>query len=121
MPTGSSPRLLGKNGGTNARFAWQVNAGAAPSEVAPATNTPPCRPRQADGARMCDSDANSVTGGLVRMTKLDGLFSIVALRDEVGLERLAEINDFTAGSHWRRRRLAPFVGSAQTLDTAKRT
>jgi glucokinase len=99
--------LLGDIGGTNARFAWQVNAGAAPSEVA----SYPCSEYATLQAavrhylamhgkpmpRACAiAIANPVTGDLVRMTNHHWSFSIAALQDELGLERLAVINDFTA-------------------------
>ena len=107
MHTPSSPRLLGDIGGTNARFAWQVHPGAAPSEVA----TYPCSEHatlqaavrhylamhgMAMPSACAIAMANPVTGDLVRMTNHHWSFSIAALQDDLGLERLVVINDFTA-------------------------
>lgn len=101
------PRWLGDIGGTNARFGWQADAGAAIShvQVLPCAEhacllsaaqsylgqqglpTPPCA---AFGI------ANPVTGDQVAMTNHNWTFSINALRESLGLQRFLLLNDFTA-------------------------
>jgi glucokinase len=101
------PRLLGDIGGTNARFAWQAEAGAAVSDAVtyPCADYPTLEaamrrylgehqraaPRQA-----AIGIANPITGDHVQMTNHHWSFSIAGLRDALGLERLLVINDFTA-------------------------
>ncbi len=101
------PRLLGDIGGTNARFAWQAEPGAAFGSVA----TYPCA--QYDGlftairhylkthgrtgpAACAIGIANPVTGDQVQMTNHHWSFSIEDLQNRLGLRRLVVINDFTA-------------------------
>jgi len=101
------PRLLGDIGGTNARFAWQAEAGA---EVGDAV-TYPCadypaledamrrylREHQGEAPRQAAIGiANPITGDHVQMTNHHWSFSIAGLRDALGLDRLLVINDFTA-------------------------
>ncbi len=101
------PRLLGDIGGTNARFAWQAEAGAAVSDAV----TYPCAeyPALEDAMRRYLGEhqhvaprqaaigiANPITGDHVQMTNHHWSFSIAGLRDALGLERLLVINDFTA-------------------------
>lgn len=107
MTIDTFPRLLGDIGGTNARFGWQTGPGTAPSDIA----TYAC----ADHASLLDAIrhdlagrrdaapracaigiANPVTGDQVRMTNHHWSFSIAALRRDLGVERLAVVNDFTA-------------------------
>jgi len=107
MSNAPYPRLLGDIGGTNARFAWQSHAGAAPSQVHgyPAAAhesllaamqlyladhglTPP--PACAIGI------ANPIVGDRVQMTNHHWSFSISELQSALGVGRLAVINDFTA-------------------------
>jgi glucokinase len=104
----SSPaRLLGDVGGTNARFAWQDDAGAPLRDIA----TLPT----ADHATLADAItaylkrlgraappwcaigiANPITGDRIQMTNCHWAFSISAMRQALGFERLVVINDFTA-------------------------
>lgn len=104
------PRLLGDVGGTHARFAWQ---------------TDPDAPLSAHGMARCTDHgsllaairhylaaqalpppragaigvATAVTSDEVRMTNSDWSFSIRALRQQLGLQRLVVINDFAALAH----------------------
>jgi glucokinase len=101
------PRLLGDVGGTNARFAWQSEAGAALTSVV--------SHRCEDDASLLDSIqryrhsqglpvpasaaigiANPITGDAVQMTNHHWSFSITRLEQDLGVQRLAVINDFTA-------------------------
>jgi glucokinase len=101
------PRLLGDIGGTNARFAWQVHPDAPPSDVvtyqcsAHASLLDAIQHYLAEqgkpSPRQCAIGmANPITGDRVRMTNHHWSFSISALQRDLGLERLAVINDFTA-------------------------
>jgi glucokinase len=109
---GSNPalrpaRLLGDVGGTNARFAWQAHDGA-PLEDVIALST-------AAHASLADAladylkttgrtappwcaigIANPITGDQVQMTNSHWSFSIKAVQQAIGFERLVVINDFTA-------------------------
>ena len=106
-PVALAPRLLADIGGTNARFAWQAAAGAAIEDQI----TLPCvdhvsieaairaylgridRPRP----RSCAiAIANPVHGDRIQMTNHHWSFSISALRQALGFERLELLNDFTA-------------------------
>ena len=101
------PRLLGDVGGTNARFGWQAEEGAEPTDVIALPS--------ADHASLADAMkaylaqvgrkappwcaigiANPVTGDEVRMTNHDWSFSISAVKRELGFERFVVVNDFTA-------------------------
>jgi len=101
------PRLLGDIGGTNARFGLQLSAHEDICDV----QVLPC----ADHASMHDAVmhylktinqpmppiaawgmANPVTTDWVSMTNHDWQFSIRALRQSLGLQRLVVLNDFTA-------------------------
>ena len=101
------PRLLGDIGGTHARFAWMDRPGAPLSHV----QTYRCaeHPTLGDAIRHYLHDqapsrpaacalgiANPVTGDEVRMTNHHWAFSIQALRQQLDLQRLEVINDFTA-------------------------
>jgi len=103
----SYPRLLGDIGGTNARFGLQLQAGAAISHV----QVLPCAAHAAmqDAVRhylhqvnqpmppvAAWGMANPVTSDEVAMTNHHWRFSIRALRQSLGLQRLVVLNDFTA-------------------------
>ena len=107
MSAMDSPRLLADVGGTNARFAWQAAAGAPLQDV----RTLPCAGHDSLEAAMraylaetahpvpalaAVGIANPVTGDRVQMTNHHWSFSIEALRQALGFERLRVINDFTA-------------------------
>ena len=100
-------RLLGDVGGTNARFAWQDGEAAPLRDIA----TLPT----ADFATLADAItaylkrlgrtappwcaigiANPITGDHIQMTNCHWAFSISAMRQALGFERLVVINDFTA-------------------------
>ena len=101
------PRLLGDIGGTNARFGWQRHAGEPIVDVA----TLACAAhdslqsairhylvahgRQGPVAGAI-AIANPIVGDRVQMTNHHWSFSISGLQRDLGLERLAVINDFTA-------------------------
>lgn len=102
-----SARLLGDIGGTNARFAWQSEPGAAFSGLA----TYPCAQydslasairhyllthRKSIPSACAIGIANPVTDDRVQMTNHHWSFSISELQRELGLQRLMVINDFTA-------------------------
>ena len=105
--TPSFPRLMGDVGGTNARFAVQEAPGAPPTQVVTYpvvdyANFDDClevyvsqlagaRPRQA-----AVGIANPIVGDHVRMTNFHWAFSIEAVRQRLGFDRLLLINDFTA-------------------------
>lgn len=101
------PRWLGDIGGTNARFGWQSHAHAPITHV----QVLPCaaHPTLVDAARSylraqglnapaCAAFgiANPVHGDGVAMTNHPWAFSIEAVRQALGLERLLLLNDFTA-------------------------
>ena len=103
----SFPRLMGDVGGTNARFAVQEAPGAQPTQVvtypsveyatfddalkAYVAQLTCARPRQA-----AVGIANPIVGDRVQMTNFHWSFSIEAVRQELGFDRLLLINDFTA-------------------------
>ncbi|MBB2485890.1 glucokinase [Mitsuaria sp. WAJ17] len=101
------PRLVGDIGGTNARFAWQAHA-QAPLEC---VETLPCqdypqlqqaveayldRIRRERPAQAALGLANPVTGDWVQMTNNHWAFSTEAMRQALGLHKLAIYNDFSA-------------------------
>ena len=107
MAESSTARLLGDVGGTNARFAWQDG------EAAPLRDTATLP--TADFATLADAItaylarlgraappwcaigiANPITGDRIQMTNCHWAFSISAMRQALGFERLVVINDFTA-------------------------
>ena len=101
------PRLLGDIGGTNARFAWQAEAGAPITDVAALPTDRHASIEMAvrhylalhhhPAPRACAFGiATTVAGDRVQMTNHPWEFSIAALQAEMGLERLVVINDFTA-------------------------
>jgi glucokinase len=107
MVNESYPRLLGDIGGTNARFAWQANRTAPPTEVTSyacaahdslssairhylTEHRKGCPPTCAIGI------ANPIVGDRVQMTNHRWSFSISELQRGLGLKRLKVINDFTA-------------------------
>jgi glucokinase len=103
----SFPRLMGDVGGTNARFAVQEAPGAEPTQVvtypsveyatiadalkAYVTQLSCARPLQA-----AIGIANPIVGDHVQMTNFHWSFSIEAVRQALGFNRLLLINDFTA-------------------------
>ena len=103
----SYPRLVGDIGGTNARFGWLQESGAAVTDVATL--------KAADHASLTDAVrryldqqgkqpprwcaigiANPVVGDHVQMTNHDWSFSISDVQRQLGLARFLVINDFTA-------------------------
>ena len=101
------PRLLGDIGGTNARFAWQARADAPLTDVAgylcdehdglQTAIRQYLFAHDKSAPRGCAiAIANPITGDTVRMTNHHWSFSISSLQRELGIERLAVINDFTA-------------------------
>lgn len=107
QPTGY-PRLLADVGGTNARLAWIASPGAPLQDIATyrgadheslaaavrcylSEHSLPASPR-ACGIGI----ANPVTGDEVRMTNHHWSFSISGLKQELALEQLVVVNDFTA-------------------------
>ena len=107
MQHGSHPRLLGDIGGTNARFAWQTHPGATPSDVATYagaqhdTLLSAIRHYLAEHGKLPPPDcaigiANPIVGDQMQMTNHHWSFSISELQQQLGLQRLKVINDFTA-------------------------
>ena len=107
MTSAPYPRLLGDVGGTNARFAWQAQADAPLTAVAgqrcqdePTLLAAIKRYRATHGLPRPGSAAigiaNPVTGDRVQMTNHHWSFSIAQLEQDLGVQRLAVINDFTA-------------------------
>jgi glucokinase len=107
MTNESHPCLLGDIGGTNARFAWQAERAAPPTEVA----SYPCAEhdsllstiqhylaehRKERPPACAIGIANPILGDFVQMTNHHWSFSISALQRSAGLKRLKVINDFTA-------------------------
>ncbi len=101
------PRLLGDIGGTHARFAWMDEPGAPLSHVRTYRCAEHPSLRDAIQHYLDDRDparpaacalgiANPVTGDEVRMTNHHWAFSISALQQQLDLQRLEVINDFTA-------------------------
>ena len=101
------PRWLGDIGGTNARFGWQASEDSAITDV----HVLPCAEYESlhDAAsaylKLIDRAAppsaafgiaNPVFGDAIAMTNHHWRFSINDLRQQLGLERLLLINDFTA-------------------------
>jgi glucokinase len=100
-------RLLADVGGTNARFAWQVDAGAPVTDVRvlPCADFPTLQTAMhayLDGlgrgrpAMAAIAIANPITGDQVRMTNHHWAFSQAAVKAEFGLSHLRLLNDFTA-------------------------
>ena len=100
-------RLLADVGGTNARFAWQVDASAPVTDVQvlPCADFPTLQTAMhayLDGlgrgrpAMAAIAIANPITGDQVRMTNHHWAFSQAAVKAEFGLTHLRLLNDFTA-------------------------
>ncbi|MFW2357877.1 glucokinase [Hydrogenophaga sp.] len=100
-------RLLADVGGTNARFAWQADAGAPLTDVRvlPAADFPTLQTAmhaylaglgRGRPAMAAIAIANPITGDQVRMTNHHWAFSQAALKAEFGLAHLRLLNDFTA-------------------------
>ena len=107
MTPHSNAILLADIGGTNARFAWQNEAGA-PIE---AVRTYPCAEfaslhlaiaaylhqlGRGQAGRAAIGIANPVSGDRVSMTNHHWSFSIEQMRQQLGLQQLLVMNDFTA-------------------------
>ncbi|MFN7120550.1 MAG: glucokinase [Hydrogenophaga sp.] len=100
-------RLLADVGGTNARFAWQADAGAPLTDVRvlPGADFPTLQAAMhayLDGlgrgrpAMAAIAIANPITGDQIRMTNHHWAFSQAAVKAEFGLSHLRLLNDFTA-------------------------
>jgi glucokinase len=100
-------RLLGDVGGTNARFALQAGPGAAPEALTKlrcadfesleaALRHYLAQPGMPVPRQAVIGIANPIDGDLVRMTNHAWQFSIEALRQALGLQRLLFLNDFAA-------------------------
>ena len=108
MQASTFPRWVGDVGGTNARFALQMAPGAELSEIdtLPAADHATLQDAMAHylkqhspgvSPRWCAIGiANPIVGDRVQMTNHHWSFSIEAVRQQLGLERLLLINDFTA-------------------------
>jgi glucokinase len=105
--TGLFPRLLGDVGGTNARFGWQAAPGAAlhpvdalacaaHASIEDAIETYLRTYQLPRPLAACIGIANPVTDDQVRMTNHHWSFSITQLQQQLGLQTLQVINDFTA-------------------------
>ncbi|MBL8329455.1 MAG: glucokinase [Rubrivivax sp.] len=105
--TGAAPRLLADIGGTNARFAWQAQAGAAVEQVRTLSCADHATLDHAIQRYLQDTGqpvppacaiaiATAVVGDQVAMTNHHWAFSIAALKAQLGLQQLLVINDFTA-------------------------
>ncbi len=104
------PRLLGDIGGTNARFALQMHPGGDICHARSLSCAAFAGPADAIRQYLSDLDgaagqrpvigalgvATPVLGDEVSMTNHPWRFSISALRQNLGFERLQVINDFTA-------------------------
>lgn len=101
------PRLLGDVGGTNARFAWQTSASAPLSHIQVLSCSQYLGIAEAIEAYLTGNSltspaaagigiANPITGDQVVMTNHHWSFSIQQLQQQLSLNRLQVINDFTA-------------------------
>jgi glucokinase len=110
-PYSDGPRLLADIGGTNARFALETRQQQFEAiAVLPCNAYPSLKDAiavylaSAEVTSICSAPirhaavaiANPVDGDEVRMTNHHWLFSIEALRAELGLQTLLVVNDFTA-------------------------
>jgi glucokinase len=103
----SYPRLLGDIGGTNARFALITAPGEPVSHIMKLACTEHAGLTEAIQTYLAQIDsaqpryaaigvANPVSGDWLKLTNNPWAFSIEAVRQAVGLERLLFMNDFTA-------------------------
>ncbi|CAN5472797.1 glucokinase [soil metagenome] len=103
----SYPRLVGDVGGTNVRLAWKASAASPFSDVAvyegdkhPSLQSVMelyLREHPHGKPSWCAIGiANPIVGDHVQMTNRDWSFSISALQQAIGLDRLLVINDFAA-------------------------
>lgn len=101
------PRLLADVGGTHARFGWRADANAPLTDVATCASGEHARLQDAIGHYLMQHGkprphavaigiATALTGDRVEMTNHHWSFSISALQQEMGWQRLEVINDFTA-------------------------
>lgn len=106
-PADTYPRLLGDVGGTNARFALVRSPGAGITDIRSLACADFAGPAEAirhflDEAgcgtprRAAIGIANPITGDWLKVTNNHWAFSIEALRQTLGLDRLHFVNDFTA-------------------------
>lgn len=104
------PRLLGDVGGTNARWAWQVAPGAPLTHVRSLRASEHATIADCIAAYLRQHDlptprevgfgiATAVTGDQVSMTNHAWSFSIDALRETLGTDRVRVLNDFEALAH----------------------
>ncbi|MDP1687855.1 glucokinase [Hydrogenophaga sp.] len=100
-------RLLADVGGTNARFAWQADAGVPVTDVQvlPVAGFPTLQAAmhayleglgRGKPTLAAIAIANPITGDQVRMTNHHWAFSQAAVKAEFGLSHLRLLNDFTA-------------------------
>ena len=107
MDSQTYPRLVGDIGGTNARFAWVDQPGAAPADMA--TYAAADFPTLLDAMKRYLAEhgkpaprwcaigiANPVVGDRVQMTNHHWSFSISQVQRELGAQRFLVVNDFTA-------------------------
>jgi glucokinase len=103
----NTARLLADVGGTNARFAWQADAGAPVTDVQvlPGADFPTLQAAinaylgglgLGRPAMAAIAIANPITGDEVRMTNHHWSFSQADVKAEFGLTHLRLLNDFTA-------------------------
>lgn len=101
--TDTLPRLIADIGGTNARFALEVDGELTRIEVLPCREYPTLEAamrsylerHDAKPAHAAIGIANPVTGDEIKMTNHHWAFSIEATRLALGLETLLVLNDFT--------------------------
>jgi glucokinase len=101
------PRLLADVGGTHARFGWRTDANAPLTDAATCASKDHPSLEDAIGHYLRQHGkptphsaaigiATALTGDLVEMTNHPWSFSISAMQQALGLQRLEVINDFTA-------------------------
>ncbi|MCV2360762.1 glucokinase [Paucibacter sp. TC2R-5] len=101
------PRLLGDVGGTHARFAWGEDADGAVADIVSYKCAEQASLQEAIARYLAEQGkprpracaigiANPIVGDTVRMTNHHWSFSIAQLKQSLGVQRLAVLNDFTA-------------------------
>ena len=104
------PRLLGDVGGTNARWAWQAGPGEEPARGRTFAASAHASIADSIAAYLAEQAlpppqeaafgiATPVVGDSVRMTNHPWSFSITALKQQLGVQRLHVLNDFEALAH----------------------